>query len=327
MTRRQLLLALAALAARAPVAAQTPARLPTVGFVGFASSVVDAPVLDWFRGALRELGHREGVTIRIEARSSEGDIARGHALIGALAALPVDVFLSPGPAATRAIVRRTRIPVVAVALPATESEPELFASLARPGGTVTGFSAFGEELSLKRIEILKQALPGLTTVGVLHNATDPTFRGWGEQTLSDARKQGLEPIRLPLASASPAVVEDHIRDLRAAGGGALIVIRDFLTTTLMDDICRLGGAAGIGVVGEHGDFARAGALFSYGADLADLFRRAAGYVDRILKGQKAADLPIQLPTRFELVANLKTAERLGLTLPPSILVRADAVIE
>jgi putative tryptophan/tyrosine transport system substrate-binding protein len=325
MRRREVLMSLAALAAPAPSWAQPGVRLPIVGFVGFASAPVDNRLLKPFRQALHELGHIEGRTIVIEARSSGGDVDKGYALISELTALPVDVFISPGPAATRAIVRKTKIPIVAVALPATQSELELFSSLARPGGTVTGFSAFGEELSAKRIQMLKEVLPALKVLGVLHNTTDPTFRTWGEQTMADAK--GLEPLRLGLTSPSTAVVVDYVRRLREAGGTAMIVIRDFLTSTLMDDICRIGVEARIAVIGEHSDFARVGALFSYGADIGDLFRRAAGYVDRILKGAKAADLPIQLPTKFELVVNLKTARVLGLDIPPSIIISAEEVIE
>jgi putative ABC transport system substrate-binding protein len=327
MRRREVLMSLAALAAPAPSWAQSGVRLPIVGFVGFASAPVDNQLLKPFRQALHELGQIEGRTIVIEARSSGGDVDKGYALISELTALPVDVFISPGPAATRAIVRKTKIPIVAVALPATQSEPELFSSLARPGGTVTGFSAFGEELSAKRIQMLKEVLPALKVLGVLHNTTDPTFRTWGEQTMADAKEQGLEPLRLGLTSPSTAVVVDYVRRLREAGGTAMIVIRDFLTSTLMDDICRIGVEARIAVIGEHSDFARVGALFSYGADIGDLFRRAAGYVDRILKGAKAADLPIQLPTKFELVVNLKTARVLGLDIPPSIIISAEEVIE
>jgi len=192
---------------------------------------------------------------------------------------------------------------------------------------VTGFSAYGEELSAKRIQMLKEVLPGLKVLGVLHNATDPTFRNWGEQTMADAKKQGLEPLRLGLTSPSVAAAEEHIGKLRAAGGGAVIVIRDFLTSTLMEDICRGGAQARIAVIGEHSDFARAGALFSYGADIADLFRRAAGYVDRILKGEKPGELPIQLPTKFELVINQRTARTLSLAIPEALLARADETIE
>jgi putative ABC transport system substrate-binding protein len=302
-------------------------RLPTVGFVGFASPAVDEQTILPFRQAISALGYTEGRTIVMELRNAQGDVAKGQALISELAALPVDVFLAPGPASTRAIVRKTAIPVVAVALPAKQSEPDLFSSLARPGGTLTGFSAFGEEMSAKRIEMLKEIMPGLKTLGVMHNATDPTFSAWGEQTMADARRLGTEPVRLGLNSPSTAEVVEHFGRLSGMGGTAMIVIRDFMTAARMDDICRTGAEARIAVVGEQSEFARSGALFSYGADLADLFRRAAGYVDRILRGEKAGDLPIQLPTKFELVVNLKTARTLGLDMPPSIVVRAEEVIE
>lgn len=309
------------------VRAQSVARLPIIGFVGFASRSADNQTLNPFREALRGLGHVEGRTVLIEPRSADGDVSRGLQQISELIARPVDVFLSPGPAVTRVLLRMTKIPVVAVALPADRTEEGLFQSLARPGGTVTGFSAFGEELSAKRIQMIREVLPRLDVVGVLHNATDPTFRAWGEQTMSDATRQGLRPVRLSLESPSIAMLEDHLRKLKEAGGSALIVIRDFQTTTLMADICRLAAGLGIAVVGEHREFAHAGALFSYGADISDLFRRAAGYVDRILKGESPAVLPIQLPSKFELVVNQRTAQTLGITMPSSVLARADEMIE
>jgi putative ABC transport system substrate-binding protein len=134
-------------------------------------------------------------------------------------------------------------------------------------------------------------------------------------------------VQLGLDPSKPAPVAEQFRTLADKGGTAMIVIRDFLTAALGDDICKAGLAGRIAVIGEYGDIALAGALFSYGADLGDLFRRAAGYVDRILKGAKPADLPIQLPTKFELTMNLKTARTLGLTIPPSLLVLADHIIE
>ena len=328
--RRRNFLGIAAAAAawpRGAFAQQDTRRIPVVGFVGFANAEIDAVAVAAFRNALAQIGHVEGRTVIVHAKSSDGDVARGHALIEAMAAQPVDVFLSPGPAAARAIVQKTRIPVVSVALPAVQSDPELFQSLARPGGTLTGFAAFGEEMSAKRIEMLKEIHPGLTKLGVMHNATDPTFSAWGDQTMSDARKLGLEPVRLGLTSASRAAVAEHLQQLAASGSSAVIVIRDFLTSAMRNDICRIAADVRIAVVGEHGEVARAGALFSYGADLYDLFRRAAGYVDLILKGQKPAEMPIQLPTKFELIVNLKTAQALGLKVPATILVLSDEVIE
>lgn len=327
MRRRQVLVGSAALACPAPALSQRAARLPIVGYIGLASLVADNQTLNAFRGALRDHGLIEGQNVIVEARSSDGDIARGQERMAELVAMPVDVFLSPGPAATRALMRLTKIPIVAVALPADRTDSSMFASHARPGGTVTGFSTFGEEMSAKRLQLVREMLPRMTTVGVLHNGTDPTFSAWGEQTMKDAAKQGLHPVRMSLSAASREQVEKNIRQLRDAGGSGLIVVRDFMTVTLMNDICRIATEEGIAVVGEWNEFARAGSLFSYGADIPDLFRRAAGYVHRILKGEKPGDLPIQLPDKFELVVNMRTAKRLGVVVPSALLVQADDVIE
>lgn len=327
MRRRHVLIGSAALGIPGPALSQRPARLPIVGYVGLASLAADNRTLNAFRGALRDHGLIEGQNIIVEARSSDGDIARGQEHMAELVAMPVDVFLSPGPAATRALMRLTKIPIVAVALPADRTDTSIFASHARPGGTVTGFSTFGEEMSAKRLQLVREMLPRMTTVGVLHNGTDPTFSAWGEQTMRDAARQGLRPVRMSLSSASREQVEKSIRQLRDAGGGGLIVVRDFMTVTLMKDICRIAAEESIAVVGEWNEFARAGALFSYGADIPDLFRRAAGYVQRILKGEKPGDLPIQLPDKFELVINMRTAKGLGVVVPSHLLVQADDVIE
>jgi molybdate-binding protein/DNA-binding HxlR family transcriptional regulator len=165
---------------------------------------------------MADLGYVEGRSIIIENRSTGGDITRGLALIDEFIARPVDVLLSPGPAAVRAIVKKTKIPVVAVALPAVQSDPDLFQSLARPGGSLTGFAAFGEEMSAKRIEMLREILPGLKKLGVMNNATDPTFSAWGAQTMQEARTAGIEPVRLGLTAASPAAVAEQIKVLADA---------------------------------------------------------------------------------------------------------------
>lgn len=311
----------------APAQQDGPRHIPTVGFLGFASAAIDAAIYQPFRKALADLGYVEGRSIIVEIRSANGEVARGHAILDEFVAIPVDVLLAPGPAAARAAVRKTKIPVVAIALPAVQGDPELFQSLARPGGTLTGFSAFGEEMSAKRIAMLKEILPGLTKLGVMHNATDPTFSAWGDQTMADTKKLGVEPIRVGLTAPTPTQVTEQIRKLAEAGGTAMIVIRDYMTAAMIDDICRVGADMKVAVIGEQAEFAQAGALFSYGADIVDLSRRAAGYVDQILKGQKPSEMPIQLPTKFELVVNLNTARALGLTVPPTILVLTDRTIE
>jgi len=302
-------------------------RIPTIGFLGFASAAIDATIQQPFRKALADLGYVEGRSITVEIRNANGDVERGHAIIDEFVAMPVDVLLAPGPAAARAAVRKTKIPVVAIALPAVQRDPELFQSLARPGGTLTGFSAFGEEMSAKRIAMLKEVLPGLTKLGVMHNATDPTFSAWGDQTMADTGKLGIEPIRAGLTAPTSTQVTEQIRKLAEAGGTAMIVIRDYMTAAMINDICRIGTDMKVAVVGEQAEFAQAGALFSYGADIVDLSRRAAGYVDQIIKGQKPSEMPIQLPTKFEMVVNLRTARALGLTIPPTVLVQTDQVIE
>lgn len=326
MRRREFLGILGAAAWPTAAPAQ-PQRIPVIGFVGFATSEVDAATLVPFRKAMADLGYVEGRSVIIDAQSTGGDIGRGLALIDGLIARPVDVLLSPGPAAARAIVQKTKIPVVAVALPAVQSDPDLFQSLARPGGSLTGFAAFGEEMSAKRIQMLREVVPGLKRLGVMNNATDPTFSAWGAQTMQEARMAGIEPVRLGLATASPAAVAEQFKVLADAGGTAVIVIRDYMTAAMQNEICRIGAEMKVAVIGQQREFARAGALLSYGADIGDLFRRAAGYVDLILKGQKPAEMPIQLPTKFELIVNLKTAHALGLTIPPTILVLTDEVIE
>jgi putative tryptophan/tyrosine transport system substrate-binding protein len=326
MKRREFLSIFSAAAAW-PSAVIAQQRIPIVGFLGFATAAIDDAIVVPFRKALTDLGYVEGRNIIVEVGNANGDIARGHAIVDEFAAKPVNVLLAPGPAAARAAVRKTRIPVVAIALPAVQSDPELFQSLARPGGSLTGFSAFGEQMSAKRIEMLKEILPGLKKIGVMHNVTDPTFSAWGAQTMTDARMSGFEPVRAGLTAASPAQVTEQIKNLADAGGTAMIVIRDFLTAAMTNEICRIGAEMKIAVIGEQAEFAQAGALFSYGADIGDLARRAAGYVDLILKGQKAAEMPIQLPTKFELVVNLKTARALGVTIPPAVLVLTDNVIE
>jgi putative ABC transport system substrate-binding protein len=302
-------------------------RIRLVGFVGVASEAADASLLMPFRRALADLGYVEGRTLRLEARYADGDIERAQAQFAELVKLPVDVFLTPGPAAARTVVRLTSIPVVAIGLPDRQSVPGLYDSLTRPGGSVTGFSAFGEDMSAKRIQLLKEALPGAKVLGVMHNATDPTFSAWGAQTIADAQGQGLQAIGLGLTAPSKEAVAESFRRLREQGGTAVIVVRDFLTARLTDDICETGATNGIAVIGAQAEFALAGGLFSYGPDVADLSRRAAGYVDRILKGEKAADLPIQLPTKVDLVVNLRTAKRLGLSIPPLVLARAELLIE
>jgi putative ABC transport system substrate-binding protein len=310
-----------------PALATAQRRLPVVGFVGFASPEADRPSVTAFREGMRAQGMVEGQGWQFEHRHADGDALRGAGIIRDFAALPVAVFIVPGPSAARAIRRATTIPLVAIGLPPVQSDPDLFASLARPGGSVTGFASFGEEMSAKRIEFLRETIPALSAIGVMHNAADPTFDAWGRLSEASARAQGLRVLRLPLTQRDPVALAAGMRALRQEGAQALVVVRDFLTSSMIEDITATALAEGIAVIGDQARFAHAGALFSYGANLPDLFRRAAGYVIRILRGEKPGDLPVQLPTAIEFVVNLRTAQALGLTVPHPILARADEVIE
>jgi len=327
MRRRHVLALLAGWPVAFRSVAQTQDRMPIIAFIGFASEQADRPVLDAFRQGLRDCGHVEGRTILLESRHAGGDLNLAAQFIEEMVRRPVDVFIAPGPAATRAIHRATRIPIVALGLPPVPGEHDLFSSLARPGGTVTGFSYFGEALSAKRIEALREMLPNSTVLGILHNVADPVFRQWGAQTDATARAQGFEPVRLGLQSSSPDEVREHIRALKSQGGDAVIVITDFLTVSLKDEIIGTAAEARIAVIAEWPAFVEAGALMFYGADIPALFRQAAGYVDRIVKGERPGDLPIQLATKFRLIINLKQARNLNIAIPPGILALADEVIE
>lgn len=273
------------------------------------------------RGA-REQGRVEGQAWLLDHRHVDGDPARGGTIIRDIAALPVDASIVPGPAAARAEGRATAIPLVAIGLLPMQSDPELSASLARPGGSVTGCASFGEETSAERVEVLRETIAGLATVGVPHEATDPAFDAWGRLAEASANAQGLPAIRVPLASRDVTSLAAAMRERRADAARAAVVVRDCLTRSLIAEVVAARTAEGIAVIGDQAPLAEAGALFSYGASVRDLFRRVAVYVVRILRGEKPGDLPVQLPTAIEFVVSLRTARALGPTVPHTILARA-----
>lgn len=323
--RRALLGGFAALAATRTARAQ-PVSLPRVAFMGFATAESDAPSLAAFREGLREQGLIEGQSLILEARHAGGNVDIAARMIDELVKLPVAVFISPGPAATRSIKRATSSPIVGIGLPPS-GDAELFASIARPGGTVTGFSSFGEDLSAKRIDILTEVLPRSRLIGIMHNATDPIFREWGQQTADSIAKVGLSSIRMPLRTTSTTEIVEHLTALKNRGGDVVIVIRDFLTHSLREEIVRSSHALGISVIAEQRLFVEIGALMTYGPDIPDLFRRSAGHVARILRGTPPGEIPIEFPIRFELALNLNTARAFGVPIPQTILARADEVID
>lgn len=327
MRRRSFLAVLTAFASPFPVRAQGGGKPPVVGFLGFASEQSDKAGVDALRLGLKELGYVEGRTITIVNKHAASRMDQVAGLIADFVARPVDVFVAPGQGAARSISRVSKIPVVAVGLPQTDSDPELFASLAHPGGSVTGFSGFGNGLLAKRIEFLKEVLPDLKAIGILHTAIDPNFLQMGVDSELAVRAQGLRAVRLGLSAPSKDEVRTHLRAMRAQGATALLISRDFTIEIVKEEILRVAIEEGIAASGESREHAELGAFFSYGASLTDQFRRAAVYVDKILRGEKPGDLPIQLPVKFDLVINAKTAKALGIAIPTLLLARADEVIE
>ena len=280
-----------------------------------------------FRQGLRDLGYIEGGNVVIESRDAEGKLERLPALAAELVALKVDVIVAPSTPAALAAKQATRtLPIVfaAVADPVARG---LVTSLARPGGNVTGSSNLAPELVGKRLEQLKQAVPGVNRVAVLWQ---PGIAGRTEKDMVNAAEVAAQAlgVRLQFVEArGPADFDRAFSEMTGARAGALTLLGSgmfFIERRRLVDLAATNRLPAVYGLREYVD---AGGLMSYGPNSADLYRRAATYVDRLLKGAKPGDLPIEQPTRFELVINLKTAKALGLTIPTSLLARADQVIE
>lgn len=330
MRRREFVIAGAGALVAFPVGslAQTDDQPAVIGFLGMAGQATHVADIAALSLGLEQLGYVVGETIVIEDRYAHGSVEQFGALIDDVRTRGATVVVVPGLAAALAVREQApEMPVVAVGLPSSVIYPDLFASLSRPGGSVTGFSHFGEDLAVKRVELLREIMPALTTVAILHNAIDPLYRAWGEKTEEAARAQGLQTLRLGLESPSKSDFAALMETARAADAGGLIVVRDFLTATLQEEIIQGAREQHMATMVEMRKWVPKGALMSYGAIFPMLYRRAATYVHEILNGAKPADMPIQLATEFELVINRQTADALGIEIPPSILLRADEVIE
>ena len=319
----------------APISTRSLARLEALAVrqglsVGvLASSTTAGPhMLEAFRAGLRELGYVEGRSFVIEFRQAEGKLERLPALAAELVALQVDVIVVAGPIQARAAKQATRtIPIVF----ATAGDPvgsELVTSLARPGGNLTGLSSITPELVGKRLDLLKQALPTVSRVGVLwvpDGIGERTQKSMMQEAEVAARRLG---VRLHMVEAhGPADLERAFSNMTRARVGALTVFPHVMFLIERKRLVDLAAQSRLPTVYPLRDFVDAGGLMAYGADDADLFRRAATYVDKILKGAKPDDLPVEQASKFELVINVKTAKALGLMIPPSVLGRADQVIE
>ena len=322
MIRKTFLLLLAVLLAAGGAQAQQAGKEHHIGVLLYAGA--PPGLLEAFWEELRALGYVEGHNVTIALRNAEGKNERLRALAAELVRLKVDVILAVNtPSAQAAKQATTTIPIVITRV-ADAVGAGLVPSLARPGGNVTGLSFDTHDLSLKRMQVLKEILPDLSRVGVLVNADSPATKLNLAEIAEVSAQLGLAFLPLPVQGPSdfPGAVQAATR----AHADALVVFDDTAITQHRAQLLRLATQHALPVASIYKDFAEAGGLIAYGPSLPALYRRAAYYVDRILQGAKPSALPVERPTTFELVINLKTAEALGITIPPTVLFQADAVI-
>lgn len=321
--RREILsvvLAVLSLVSVHPAAAQQPKKVPRIGYLAITSP---GSYDEAFRQGLRELGYVEGGSIVIEYRYAEGKIERLFDLAVELVRLKVDVLVAAGgaPAALAAKRATTTVPIV-IASVADPVALGLVASLAQPGGNVTGLSLLGPDTAGKRLEILKEVVPALSRVAVLWNPANP-----GNTLILEEARVAARALGVKVQSLEARGPEDFQTAFKAArGAGGILPLGDPGHVLHRAAIIGLAGRYRLPAMYPFRQFVEDGGLMYYGASLDDLYRRAATYVDKILKGRKPADLPVEQPTKFELVINLKTAKQIGLTIPPNVLARADRVI-
>jgi putative ABC transport system substrate-binding protein len=307
------------------VEAQQAKEVPRIGFLGFTSLSAIAARIEAFRQGLREFGYVEGKNIVVEYRSAEGELDRLPGLAAQLVRLKVEVIVTSGPSVTRAVKEATTTIPIVMGFDTDPVGNGFVASLARPGGTITGLSVVSPEISGKQLELLKEIVPKLSHVAVLGASTNP---GNAQALKETELAAGAYKVQLQyLDILSPKDIEVAFRDASKGRAGAVLVLASPLIESHRTQITDLAGKNRLPAIYYAPEFVEAGGLMSYGTSFPDLFRRAATYVDKILKGAKPADLPVEQPTKFEFVINLKAAKQIGLTIPPNVLARADKVIK
>jgi putative ABC transport system substrate-binding protein len=324
MRRREFITLLGAAAAW-PLAARAQGKqIRRIGVL-LGSTAPDRPDVAGFLQALQQLGWSEGHNLRIDYRWGRGNAADTRKYAQELVALAPDVLLVSGASSLTPILQATRtLPIVFTSV--TDPVGAGFVeSLSRPGGNATGFIQFEYSLSSKWLELLKQVAPGVTRAAVLRDAAQTAGVGQFAVIQSVASSVGIEVVPVNVRDADE--IERAATLFARAPGGGLVVTASALTLVHLDRIITLAAKLRLPAVYPRRVYVESGGLVSYGFDVVDQFRRAAGYVDRILKGERPADLPVQAPTRYELVINLKTAKALRLEMPPTLLARADEVIE
>jgi putative ABC transport system substrate-binding protein len=308
-----------------PAHAQPANKVPRIGVLHPGTPASAPQSVEAFRQGLREHGYEEGKNIVVERRYTESRLERVAEVAAEFVRLKVDVIVTSLDVATAAVKQQTQTIPIVMAISIDPVATGFVSSLARPGGNVTGLSTMSPELAAKRLELLREAVPGLSRVAIMWNTNVPG-------NLLEYKEAGdaARSMRLQLQSVEVSSVDDFERAfsaLKTGGAEALIVAGSGLTSTNAGQIANLAMKHRLPSMVSSRDRVDAGGLIAYGPNLAELWRRAATYVDKILKGAKPGDLPIEQPTKFELIINLKTAKALGLTIPPSLLRRADEVIQ
>jgi putative ABC transport system substrate-binding protein len=329
MKRREFLAALGGAAVAWPLAAraQQGERVRRVGVLtgGAADDRVAQAFIAAFLQGLQQLGWTDGRNVHIDTRWAAGSTAEMRKYAGELATLAPDVILAVGSSCLDPLLQATRTVPIVFTIVADPVGSGFVDSLSRPGGNATGFMQFEYSLCGKWLELLKEIAPGVTRAAVLRDAADPSGIGQFAVIQSVAPAVGVDVS--PVNMGNAAEIERAVAAFAGSANGGLIVPTSALAVLRRDLIITLAAQHKLPAVYYERYYADAGGLISYGPNFLDEFRRAAGYVDRILKGEKPADLPVQAPTKYELVLNLKTAKALGLTIPPTVLARADEVIE
>jgi putative tryptophan/tyrosine transport system substrate-binding protein len=303
---------------------QPPAKVTRVGVLTL-SVASSAPTFEAFRQGLSEHGYVEGQNIAVEFRFAQGRPERLPAMAAELAKMKVAVIVTESVLAAREVKHATETIPIVTAIHGDPVGAGLATSLTRPGGNVTGLSLAAPELSGKRLELLKEVTPKTTQVAAIWNAANPAAARYLTETRAAARLLGLELQSVEVRS--PPDLDVAFKAVAGTRPSALITLPDGMLLAHKTRIIEFAAKTRLAALFPDQEFAEAGGLMAYGPSLASNFRRAAAYVDKILKGAKPADLPIEQPTQFELAINLKTAKALGLTIPQSVIQRADKVIQ
>jgi putative ABC transport system substrate-binding protein len=321
--RREFITMIGGAAAAWPLVARAQQRPPTIGFLGTSTPSVWSHYVAAFAQRLRERGWIEGRTVAIEYRWAEGRNERYAEIAAEFVRLKADVIVTSGGAVV-AVKQATSIIPIVFAVANDPLGTGLVASLARPGGNVTGLSNQASDLGAKRLELLREVVPSLRTLAIMANAGYPAAVLEMDEMQAMTRTLGLEVTKLEIRRAADIAPAFAALKGRAE---ALYVVSEPLITTNQVRIHTLAVGARLPTMHSVRDYVEAGGLMSYGPNYPELFRRAADFVDKILRGAKPADIPVEQPTKFDLVVNLITAQALGLPMPPSLLARADEVIE